>query len=78
MVCGTPSSVSVKSFLVSPSMGLPFLSSTVISSITNCVPVVKVATAPVGTRIRARGVLRRLAAALAARFGPPVAARSPR
>ena len=37
MVCGTPSSVMMKSFAVRPSIGLPFLSLTLTVSTTSCV-----------------------------------------
>src|SRR4029453_9573038 len=41
MVCGTPSSVMLKSFAVKPSIGLPDLSLTVTVSTVNCAPLRK-------------------------------------
>ena len=43
IVCGAPFSVIVKSLAVSPFIGAPCLSVAVTASITNCVPLVKVA-----------------------------------
>src|SRR6266404_5329740 len=60
MVCGAPSSVTVKSFAVRPSTGLPFLSLTVTVSTTNCVLDWNVAGLfwPPAASVNARNVMR--------------------